>query len=141
MDHLDAELAQPPVTRRIGPRVGPIGAGRVGQRQVTNAELGELVEDSEGVVQGMAALDSGQDRYVSRAGDASDVSGRSRQLQLRIDVGDTADQLDLLERDRGRAAPFIARGHVGGQKLGRDAAITQSGDVGVAFFVAHRQVE
>ena len=117
----------------VGGGVGPGEAVGVSEGHVADAELVVSAEESEGVLDGMAAFDADEaGDFVGFAGGEDFVGGAGEGEGVGIARNHSVDEVDLFEGLAGGAAgDHEAGGDVCGPELGAEAAEFEAGDVGV----------
>ena len=140
---LAAEIGQAVVLGFVGGAVSPVVVDGVRQGHVAHAEFGVGAQDTQVVLDGMAAFEAHQQRDLSFAVGAADVAGGAGQqqvvgvaLHLLIDGGD-----ELQGALDGAIFFVLARVYPDGKEGCVQPAFPHAGEVNVAVGIAGREVK
>ncbi|MNI48088.1 hypothetical protein D3C73_1026370 [compost metagenome] len=132
LDHLLAEGVQPVPFGRVGAAVGPGRALGVGQRHVARARIIEFAQQTQGVVDRIAAFHADQAGDLARAMDADQVVCGGGEFEgFGVGGDDALDRIDLFEGGLGRVDRRHAGGNVDRPELAAHAACAQTRDIGM----------
>src|SRR5581483_2962148 len=127
-----AEGSESVVYRIRGGGVGEVVVVAVRDRHVARSGSIELAQDTEGVVDRVAALDADQRRDLARAMNAHHVVRGARQLErIGVTLVETIDDIDLFEHGLHRVSALQSGRNIDGPELRAGHSFAKPRDVSV----------